>query len=215
MNPHRSASTAIVAGLAAGAVTMFLHPTGQDVTRNATAGGGNALVTGLHALAIVAQPLIMCGMLALAARLGFGRALPVGALVFFALNSVLVVIEATASGFLAPMVVRGMETADAARTAQMLADLRFTGQLNRSIASVQVLLASIAILLYGLACLRDRSVSRAVGIVGVVVGIVLLLLPLSGHLSLGIHGYALVVAIQGVWFVLVAIELWRFGREER
>ena len=54
MTPYRSASLAILGGLAAGLVTMTLHPTGQEVTGNAAAGATNALVTGLHALAIIA-----------------------------------------------------------------------------------------------------------------------------------------------------------------
>lgn len=209
MHSYRPAALGIAVALAAGLATMFLHPTGQDVTRVADSGGTNLLVTGVHAMAIIAQPLIVCGMIALTALLGLSKPVPVAALVFFCMSSVAVLIEAAASGFLAPLVVSGFGTADELRRNAMMADLRYTGQLNQSFASIQVLLSCIAIGLWSWSVWRDRTVTRAVAIVGAVVAIGLLGGRLSGHLSLGIHGYTLVVVAQAIWFATVAVALWR------
>jgi hypothetical protein len=210
MHPYRPAALGIAAALAAGLATMFFHPTGQDVTRVAGAGGSNMLVTGLHAMAIIAQPLIVCGMIALTAMLGMRKPVPVAALVFFCMSSVAILIEATASGFLAPLVVRGFGAADELQRNAMMADLRYTGQLNQSFASIQLLLGCVAIGLWSWAAWRDRTVARTVAIVGFVVAVGLLVGRLSGNLSLDIHGYTLVVVAQAIWFGAVAVALWRY-----
>jgi hypothetical protein len=211
MNPYRSAAIAIAVALAAGLVTKLFHPSGRDVIQVAEAGGRNLVVTGLHAMAILAQPLLVCGMIALTAMLGFRQPIPVAALVFFCFNSMAVVIEAVASGFLAPLAVRGIAEADEVRRAMMLADLRYTGVINQGFASIQVILASVAILLWSWSAWRGRTISRAVWIVGALAGIGILAARLGSLLPLHVHGYLLVVVSQGVWFGTVAVALWRQG----
>jgi hypothetical protein len=209
MHPYRPAAIAIAVALAAGVVTMLFHPSGRDVIQAAEAGGRNLLVSGLHAMAILAQPLLVCGMIALTALLGFRKPVPVAALVFFSLNSVAVMIEAVASGFLAPLAVRGIAEADAARRAMMLADLRYTSVINQGFASIQVILASVAILLWSWAAWGEPALPRAVWIIGAVVGLGILAARLGSILPLHIHGYLLIVVAQGVWFAAVATALWR------
>ena len=211
MHPYRAAAIATLTGLGAGLLTMTLHPTGQDVVRDAASGGTNLLVTAVHALAILAQPLVVCGMIGLSALLGITRPLVIGGLVFFSMNSVAVLIEAVASGFLAPSVLRGFAEAEPAGQAVMLANLRYTGQLNRSFASVQVLLAAVAILCWSLAARTNAPLRGSVYAGGVAAAVLLIVGRLSGILGLDVHGYGIIVGIQALWLATVAWQLWKAG----
>jgi hypothetical protein len=217
---------------------MGLHPTGRDALRNAEAGAPNSLLGAVHALGLVAQPLLFAGTLALTRRLWARHAgvtgtpagsvggsaagpLAVGATAYFALASVAALAAATASGFVAPGVLRGYAAADAPARAAMLAALDYTGRLNRAFARLDVLLTGVAVLLWSAAMLADRPGGaarpwpRAVAGYGVVLGLVLAAGAATGHLRLGVHGFGLVVLGQGLWMAGVAAHLWRAPARER
>jgi len=61
---------------------------------------------------------------------------------------------------------------------------------------------------------RSRACRPApgVGIYGLLLGPVIILAVLSGHLRLGVHGIGLVVLGQAVWFVVAGVRLWRLGK---
>ena len=211
MSNDRTAALALIAGSSAGLVTMALHPTGADVVANATTGSPNTLSQAVHALAVVAQPLVLAGALALTLRLRARRDLSVGAYVFFAMASVAVIVAAVASGFLAPGVLRGLDAADAPARVTMLSALRFVGLVNQTFAILHVAFSGIAILLWSSAMLAGREMSRALAVYGLVLGALLLVGIVSGTLQLDIHGFGLVVLGEGAWMVWAASQLWRAG----
>lgn len=211
MNTNRAAALAIAVGSLAGLLTMTLHPTGGDVIRDASSGMTNVLSTSVHWLALVAQPLILAGALALTLRLRARRDLAVSAYVFFTLASVAAVMSAVASGFLAPGVLRGMHEADAATRAVMMSDLRYTRLLNQAFATLYAVFGGIAILLWSAAILVGRELTRALAVYGLLLSTALILGVTSGHLSLGIHGFGLVVLGIGAWMIWAAAQLWRLA----
>jgi hypothetical protein len=208
MNTDRTAALAIITGTVAGLVTMATHPTGHDVIRNASEGASNALNVSAHLLAIVAQPLVLGGTVAITRRLRARPDLAVGALIFFAMASVMVVIAATLSGLVATATLRGY--ADAAPGVQeaMHRDLAYTGALNQGLAKVHVALSAIAILLWSTAMLRAREFGRWIALYGLALGTLLAGLVATETLTLDIHGFGLVVITEGVWFVWAARTLW-------
>lgn len=208
MNTDRSAAKAILVGIAAGLATMLLHPTGHDVLREASAGRSNALAAGVHWLAILAQPLVLAGTLALTLRLRARRDLAIGAFVFFAFGSVMVIVAAVMSGLVAPAVLRGIGEADEAARALRMAQLRHTGLMNQAFAAVYVVSTGIAILLWSWAMLVGREIARGLAVYGLILGAALTVGVLSGVLHLGIHGFLLVVLGVGAWMGWVAVWLW-------
>ncbi len=215
----RAAAAALLAGSLAGLVVMALHPTGRDAVRNAAAGAPNTLLTALHALGLLVQPLLLAGTLALTRRLWVGAPasaagpLAVAAAVYFAFASAAALAAATASGFVAPAVLRGWADADAPGRAAMLAALDYTGRLNRAFARLDVLLTGVAVLLWSAAMLVARGPARpwprALGAYGVLLGAALAAGAATGHLRLGVHGFGLVVLGQGAWMAGAAAHLWR------
>ena len=215
MSPHRTASFALIAGSLAGVATMAMHPTGQDLVRNATAGEANLLVTAAHSLALVGQVLLLAGALALTDRLRARRDLAVGGFVFFACGSVAVSIAGIASGFIAPLVLRGMNAAGEAARLAMMNDLHYTSAINQAFAKVYVMLAAAAFLLWSVAILAGREIHRGLGVLGIVLGSAMLLGLSSGHLRLDIHGFGAVVLGQTLWFMWAALLLLRYDGPAR
>lgn len=217
----RRAALALLAGSFAGLVTMALHPTGHDVMRNAAAGAPNTRASAVHALALLAQPLVLAGTLALTRRLRMRRDgagdVAVGAYVAFALAGVAAVIAAVASGFLAPGVLRGLETADEPTRVAMLHAWHYTGLVNQAFARFYVLLSGVAVLLWSGAMLSHRASPtyewpRALAGYGLLLGVLLTVGAGSGYLRLDVHGFGLVALGQGVWMAGVAAHLWRAPR---
>ncbi len=207
MSTNRTTAIALIAGSLAGLVTMILHPTGHDIVANASAGMSNTLNSAVHLLSIIAQPLVLSGALGITVRLTARRDLAFGAFVFFALGSFAVIIAGVASGFIAPATLQGMAPADDAQRAAMLGDLRYTGIVNQAFARIYVIFAGVALVLWSLAILQGREMSRALAAYGVLVGATLVVTVAIGALPLDIHGFGAVVLGIGAWFVWAAIGL--------
>jgi hypothetical protein len=214
MSVNRSAAVALVGGFLAGLVTMALHPTGSDVIHEASEGSSNVLVVAVHVLALLGQGVVLSGALALTRELRRRRDLAIAGYVFFALGAVSVIFAAAASGLLAPTVLRGYGEASEASRATMLQFLRYTGLLNQTFAKMNVMFSCVAILLWSVATFSGRELGRGLGIYGMVVAATLLAGIATGVLTLGVHGFGLVVLSQGVWLAWAAARLWRSGLPE-
>lgn len=206
---NRSAALALWLGTAAGVTTMALHPTGRDVVHNASLGAANGLVTAVHTLAILGEALVLCGALGIAAKLRARLDLAAGGYVFFVLAGFTVIIAATASGFLAPWAVRGIEGVGVPERTAMFNDLHYTGLINQAFARISVIFTGIAVILWSCAMLITGAFTRRIAWYGIVVGAAILIASGSGYLRLDIHGYGLVVLATGLWQVAVASALWR------
>lgn len=211
MTTDRSAALALVAGSLAGLVVMALHPTGGEVSRDAAGGGAMVLVQAVHWLGIVAQPLLLAGTLVITMRLYVRRDVAVAAYIFFALASVAILIAAAASGLVSPGVLGGMHDSGAGSAMSMENALHYTFLLNQAFARIYVVLGAIAIALWSWAMLKGRELPRALAVYGLVLGAVLVIGLASGHLTLGIHGFGLVILGQSGWMTWAAGALWRGG----
>ncbi|MGZ8376519.1 MAG: hypothetical protein ACXWZS_07620 [Gemmatirosa sp.] len=181
---------------------MAFHPTGHAIVRDPT-GAVARLSAGVHGLALAAVPVLLLGALTLTRRLAARGALAELALCFHAVGAVAGLLAALASGFLSTgLLVRAAGETGAAREATLLL-ARYSGLLNQASARVLVGMGSAAILLWSIAILRTGRLSRATGIVGVVVAGVALAFLLAGRLQLDVHGFGAVVLGQAVWLVLV------------
>jgi hypothetical protein len=214
---RQSAAAALVGGTIAGLITMALHPTGHDVVTNASGGGANTLNMAVHTLALLGQPLLLAGLLAFTLGVRRSRSLAVLAYVCFALAVAAVMIAAVASGLLAPAMVRDIAEADEAGRAAMIRDLHFTGAVNQAFARVHVIFSGLALALWGATIIRDGGppAYRALGAFGLLAGLFPVMGVLTGRLRLDIHGFGLVVLLQGIWMVWLAWHLWRGIAEER
>jgi uncharacterized membrane protein len=211
MTTDRSAALALTAGSLAGLVIMALHPTGGDIARDPS-GGALRLAKAVHWVAIVAQPLVLAGTLAITLRLRTRRDLAVGAFISFAVASICVILAATASGIVSTGVLEGMHDPGAGDMTSVESFGHYTFLWNQAFASIYVVLGGIAIALWSAAILSCREPPRALGVYGVAFGAALVAGIASGHLTLGVHGFGLVILGQGAWMIWAAVALWRGER---
>ncbi len=203
----------LVAGGLAVVVVMGLHPTAHGLMNEETFARTAHLNMLVHALAIAAVPVLFLGLLGVSRRLGPSD-LAVAALVAFGFGGVAVTNAALASGFIFPGVVQRIVATEGSDIPH--AFLTYTGLWNQAFAKVQVVAWSIGTVLLSAAILKHRArlaFAGATGSAGVVLGIVVLLLFLSGHFHLDLHGARIIYVAQAAWLIWLGIGLSLAGRE--
>src|SRR5438105_3678827 len=192
---------ALILGSLASLAILGLHPTGHDIVASSMQGESNALNTGVHALAIAAEALLVLGTLGLTLRLAGQRDLAVSAFVVFALAMSAMIIAAVASGLIATSVAAAAARAEGSAREAMLSWFHYTGHVNQAFAKVGFSFASVAIGLWSVAMIRD-GFSRGLGVFGVVIAAAMLAgFAFSGG-RLVIHGFGgLVMLGQTVWTI--------------
>ena len=198
---------ALIVGTVSGLVTMVLHPTGHqlmaDYDRIAQ------LAVAVHVLALTGMPITFLGALGLTRRLSSETA--TAALVAYGFATVAAMAAAVASGLIAPQVAGWTLQAGTENRETWHALLRYNGEINQAFAKVFVAASSVAILLWSLSILAARTLGRAAGILGCVIGAFALIGILSGSLRLDVHGFGLVVLAEGIWTLLVGALLIRLA----
>jgi hypothetical protein len=200
MTDDAKGGVALIAATAAGLVTMAFHPTPHDIFGVADPKRALAIGVLVHGLAIASVPPLFLGGLSLYRRTADGARFALAALVCYGFSLIAITIAAAASGF----VVTGLASApEPAPHAVLLA----VGLLNQAFAKIDVVASSAAIFLWSLAIWRGRSLSRGLAAYGLVLAPVLAALIVSGSLRLDVHGFGLVVLLQGIWFVSAGVLL--------
>jgi hypothetical protein len=209
MTRERASGAALIAGAVLGLATMALHPTGSELAQGVGRSVWPALLNVFaHSLAIASCPLMLFGAFGFTRRLSTGYGLADLALATYAFALVAVMSAAIASGFIAPHVIEALGHAEGQRP--IIGSLfHFNYQVNQAYAKVFVVLSAIAIVLWSVAILRARSFARGIGIFGCVVGGLLLIGMVSGHLRLNLHGFGTIMLIESAWLIAVGVTLYR------
>ena len=191
----RAGAWAIVAGTIMSVALMFAHPTHLGTMQI----GPFDLNVVVHAVAVLAMPLLVFGAFALTVLIG--RPLAALAFVFFVFAALAIMSAAIMSGFVMTQLVQAAHTPGASQTGvpfQGLAEL--THWQNQAYANVYTGLAAIAVLGWSIAW-RGAPVQRWLG---VVVGGATLAWMATGTLTLNIHGMLAVTLLQAVWMLFAA-----------
>ena len=198
----------LIAGSLVGVMVLSLHPTGRDLLTSADASRQALLSMMVHALALAGLPMLFLGQLGLARRLGSSH-LTTSALVVYGFGGVAVLSAAVVSGFVSTPITQRILAAEGPTREMYKALLMYSGLLNHGFANVSVVASSAAILLWSVAIIRSKQMTRAVGFAGIVVSTGVLLAFLSGHLGLDVHGFGLITFAQSAWMIWLGILLCR------
>jgi hypothetical protein len=196
----RAGAWAIVAGTIASVGLMVAHPTGVGAMQI----GAFDLNQVVHAVAVVATPLLVFGAFALTKLID--RPLGGVALAFYVFGCVAIMSAATMSGFVMTQLVEAALAPGASRTGvdfQGLANL--THWQNQAYANVYTGLVAISVLLWSIAW-REAPMQRWLG---VIIGGGTLAWMLTGTLTLNIHGMLAVTLGQAVWMLFAANRMMR------
>lgn len=215
MTDDRKSGVALIAGSLCGILTMAIHPTGgASLTPGQVA--HLALVSAIaHSIAMLSFLLMFLGACGLTRRLAaFARTpnpdrLAFAAIVTFGFACVALLIAAAVSGFIVPGILRHMARDGAAAAPQyhLIVDAVF--QFNQAFARIFSVAASAAIALWSISALRNGGLGRGIAIYGCAVSALLAAGVIVGHLRLDVHGMAVVVLGQAIWFVVTGAQLYR------
>ena len=81
--------------------------------------------------------------------------------------------------------------------------------LNQEFARTYAVASPTAIVLWSASILGSRTLARGVALYGLLLGPVIVIAVLSGHVPLNVHVFGLIVLVQAVWFIVVGALLWR------
>jgi hypothetical protein len=215
MTDDRKSGTALIAGSLGSLFTMAIHPTGGASPTPGLA-AHLALVSAIaHSIAIVSILVLFLGACGLTRRLAaFARTpnpdrLAFAAVVTFGLAGVAILIAATVSGFIVPSILRHMARDGAATVPQYHLIIDAIFQFNQAFAQIFSVAASAAIALWSASALRNGGIGRGIAIYGCIVAALLAAGIVAGHLRLDVHGMAVVVLGQAIWFILAGAQLCR------
>jgi hypothetical protein len=159
-------------------------------------------------------PVLAFGYVALTARLGFGRAIPVLGLSFALLGIVFGMLAGTMSGLVIPEIMQAahasqhpgpMPADPEALRAQLQASANYTVWLNRSFAQIHYAMFSMAMILWSVAWTARGFAGWAVRGLGLVIGVAILAWQISGTSNLEAGHGALVVTLgQSLWTLMAA-----------
>lgn len=210
MNLDRGGAAALIVGSIAYIALMAVHPThvGAPVL------GHLSLSALVHGTALATAPVLAFGYVALAARLGFDRAVPVLGLAFALLGIMFGMMAGTMSGLVIPEIMQAghgshhpgpMPADPEALRAQLQASANYTVWLNRSFAQVHYAMFSVAMILWCIAWTGRGVAGWVVRGLGALIGIAILSWQISGMSNLEAGHGALVVTLgQSLWTLIAA-----------
>ena len=194
---------------------MAIHPTGGGVLTPEQA-ERLALASGIaHTLAMVSFLLLFLGAIGLTRRLAQKDSstspdrLAIAAIAVYGFAAMALLLATAVSGFIMPDLIRHMMHDNAANGPQWRMILDAVFAFNQAFARIYSVAASVAILLWSASALRHGGVNRGIATYGCIAAVVLTVLIAVGHLRLNVHGMAVVVLAQAIWFVLAGIHLMR------
>jgi hypothetical protein len=207
MTDDRKAGIALIAGSLGGILTMALHPTGAASLNAEQVGHLFALSGAVHSLAMVSVLSLFLGACGLTRGIAAVDRISFAAIVTYGFACVAIVIATAVSGFVVPSIWKHMvgDVPAAAHQWQIVIDGIF--QINQAFARIYSVAASIAIILWCVSTLRNGGLGRGVAIYGCVVSPLIILGIGIGHLRLDVHGMAVVMLGQVIWFILVGSQL--------
>lgn len=197
---------ALIAGMIGFIITMAFHPTGHDLGSPEHAASMMRLNVAVHSLALVCIPILFLGALGLTQRLASPNRLALAGLVLFGFAEVAVMNAAAVSGLIVPGVFHHM-TAEPGLADTWRAVLQLCGYMNQAFALIFVVASSLAIVLWSAAIFRSHGFSRALAIYGCFIGPLTIIVVVSGHLTLNVHGFGMVALSQAIWFITAGVQL--------
>jgi len=212
MTDNRKAGWALILGSVGGMVTMAIHPVAGGPMTPAQI-ERLAIVSGIaHGLALVSVLLLFLGTCGLTRALAGPDRLAFSALVTYGFAAVAIMIAASVSGWIMPGIMKQMAR-DVATNSASQGDYRIVigaiFQINQAMSRIYSVGAAVAIMLWSVRCLRGGLLWQGMAWYGCVISPLIAVLILVGHLRLDVHGMAAVLLSEVIWFVGMAIALWK------
>jgi hypothetical protein len=213
MTDNRMSGLALILGSAGTIITMALHPTGHNLFAPGQLEPMARMTFFVHVLALVCMPALFLGAWGLSRQLMSPRRFSIVALVMYGFGTVAAMIAAAVSAFIFPNVARQIATGTPAASDAARIMFNYTVEIVQAFARVLVLMSSAAIVLWSISVVKSKQFGTGLGIYGCILGPVTVVAVFSGHLSLDVHGFGMVMLTQAIWCVVAGVTLWRMKEQ--
>ena len=207
MTDERRSGIALIAGSAAMIITMGFHPHGK--ISPAELDHVIPVLIGVHTLALFSIPILFLGAWGMTRWLAAPDRVAWAGLVFFAAGSIAVMNAAVYDGLTAPQLFRQIVAATPETQDGWKMLMHFNSQLNQAFARVYAVASAVALILWSVSILRNRTRGNGIGIYGIILGTVTALGIMSGRLTPDWHGFGMLILGQAIWFVIVGGKMCR------
>jgi hypothetical protein len=162
----------------------------------------------VHGVIMVISGVVLLGLLGFADRLGMSRLVSRAGLVAYGVGWLSSLGAAAVHGFVVPGVVSWHEggTPTIEQLSPILGLCAVTGSL---LAQIDMVGMSVAAVLWSILLLRRAGATRAIGVLGLLCGLLPLLALVTGHLPMSLHGFGTFILAQAIWYLAIAIQLVR------
>ena len=207
MTDDRKSGIALIAGSLGGILTMAIHPVaGGSLTADQV--GHLSLVSGIaHSIAMVSVLLLFLGACGLTRSIAAADRMAFAAIVTFGFACVAVLVATAVSGFIVPGIMKHMVRDVPANVHQWQIVMDGVFQINQAFSRIYSVAASLAIILWSASALRNGGFGRGVATYGWVISALIMVAIGVGHLRLDVHGMAVVLFAQTIWFIVVGYQL--------
>jgi len=163
----------------------------------------------VHGTLIALYLVQVAGFLGLSRQLGLGRPIVILAMVAYSAGVLAMMGAVVINGFALAMF--------AGRYAQFAPDQGFAiassinlaGSISASWAGIGAIATSGALAAWSCVILGRGGVARAIGVIGIMLGIATVAMLITGTLILNVHGFLLLVVSQTAWTIAIGIQLIR------
>lgn len=207
MKDNRLGAIALIIGAIGAIIVLTFHPGGSHHVTPAQLETLIAVDIGVHVLAIASLPFSFLGTLALSRQFDSPNRLAILALVIYGFSLAATMCAGTMSGLVMPILLRHLTSHDAADQWNML--IGYTHSLNQGFAQIGTVASCVAIILWSIAIMKRSGLPLAVGVYGLLIGVVVIGAIFSGVLNTELHGFRIITFGQSLWFIITAILLWR------
>ena len=214
MNDNRLTGLALLAGQLGLILTLSLHPSGK-ITPAEVDHMVRKLIA-VHSIALAALPLMILGGLGLARALSSPNRLSIAAFVFYSFAVAAMLSGIVIDGLVMPHLLPHLaEAAQAAATAHASASapappsgdawhvlMKYNGYLDMAFVQVSMIASAVAIMVWSIVMILSKRLSRAAGIFGLILGVLVVVGLISGAFGAE-HAISIVVFGQATWFIVV------------
>jgi hypothetical protein len=209
MADERKSGFALIAGSLGMIITMAVHPHGAIARAQVESMARNLTI--VHSIALASLIVLFLGTLGLTSLLKGADRLGLVALVVFGFASIAVMNAAVMDGLVAPNVMRHIVEAGASAGEPWQTALRYNFEVNQGFARLYAVASSMAIIFWSVSMLRNRTLSRGLGIYGVLFSAIAVIAVASGRVPMDVHGFGAIALGQGIWFIIAGMLLWNWN----
>jgi hypothetical protein len=207
MTDDRMSGLALIAGSAGVIITLSLHPSGR-ITPNQIDSVARTLVA-VHSLALASLPVWFLGALGLSRRGPATDRIATAALVLYGFGVAAMMNAVVFDGLVSPAVLRQIAAASPSTSEAWHIVFNYNGSLDQAFGEVFVVASSVAIALWSVSIIRNRTLGRGVALYGCILGPATVIIVFSGMLSHSPHAFSLLIIGQTLWFASVGVLLCR------